>query len=138
MENPKISRNIPKFINRPPAAPNPDKQRGCRYLLRHPLAIFVIPAGLCKRSELSFVYGGFVRFTSTWCKTFAIILDIFILWIGPFIGCTDGEMVIGEVVGIELSNAAFQFEDAGVTGADELILDRELVTERLNEVVFGF
>lgn len=52
--------------------------------------------------------------------------------------CTDGEMVIGEVVGIELSNAAFQFEDAGVTGADELILDRELVTERLNEVIFGF
>ena len=60
-----------------------------------------------------------MRFTSTWCKTFAIILDIFILWIGPFIGCTDGEMVIGEVVGIELSNAAFQFEDAGVTGFDD-------------------
>jgi len=105
----------------------------------------VIPAGLGKRSELSFVYGGFVRFTSTWCKTFAIILYIFILWIGSFFGCTDGEMVIGEVVGIELSNAALQFENAGVTGADEcvfvgdeLILGRELVTERLNEVVFGF
>ena len=59
--------------------------------------------------------------------------------------CANGEMVIGEVVGIELINAAFQFEDARVTGAndsvfvgDELILDRELITERLNEVVFGF
>jgi len=69
----------------------------------------------------------------------------FILWVGSFIGCTDRKMVIGEVVGIELCNAAFQFEDARVTGADdcvfvgdELILVRELVTERLNEVVFGF
>jgi hypothetical protein len=60
-------------------------------------------------------------------------------------GYANGEMVIGEVVGIELSNAAFQFEDAIVTGADEcvfvgdeLILGRELVMERLNEVVFGF
>lgn len=109
MENPKISDYIPKSQNRPPAAKNPDKQRGCRLSLRHPLAFLVIPAGLGKRLELSFVYGGFVRFTSTWCKTFAIILDIFILWIGPFIGCTDGEMVIGEVVGIELSNATFKF-----------------------------
>lgn len=62
-----------------------------------------------------------MRFTSTWCKTFAIILDIFILWIGPFIGCTDGEMVLREVVGIGLGKAAFKVEDAGVTGADECV-----------------
>ena len=86
-----------------------------------------------------------MRFTSTWCKTFAFILDIFILWVGSFFSCTNGEVVIGEVVGIGLINAAFQFEDARVTGVDEcvfvgdeLILVRELVTKRLNEVVFGF
>ena len=35
--------------------------------------------------------------------------------------CTDREMVLGEVVGIELSNAAFQFEDAGVTCANDSV-----------------
>ena len=33
--------------------------------------------------------------------------------------CTNGEMVIGEVVGIELSNTAFQFENAGIAGFDD-------------------
>lgn len=68
-----------------------------------------------------------------------------LLWARMVFSYANGVGVLGEVVGIELSNAALQFEDAGVTGADEcvfvgdeLILDRELVTERLNEVVFGF
>ena len=33
--------------------------------------------------------------------------------------CANWEMVIGEVVGIELGNAAFQFENSGIAGANE-------------------
>ena len=140
----KIRRNPVKqiFLQNPL---NPEKQRGCPFYLPSSSPSVVIRRGFCRTSRIPFIYGGFVRFTSTWCKTFAIILDIFILWVGSFFGYANGVWVLGEVVGIELSNAAFQFEDAGVTGADEcvfvgdeLILGRELVTERLNEVVFGF
>ena len=33
--------------------------------------------------------------------------------------CTNGEVVVGEVLGIDLGNATFKFEDAGIAGFDD-------------------
>ena len=40
------------------------------------------------------------------------------MWIGSFFSCANDVWVLREVIGIDLGNAAFQFEDAGIAGFD--------------------
>ena len=50
--------------------------------------------------------------------------------------CANDVRVLREVIGIDLGNAAFQFEDAGITGSDDFVFGSDSLFKRSNAGLF--